>query len=578
LTSPSALRPPPTARGRLSSAFGAVRGWLVAVGMFSGLINLLALTGSIFMLQVYDRVLTSRSVPTLVALAIIAAALYLLQGVLDLVRTRMLVRMGSRLDEILGEKTYSAVLTLPLKTRGDGDGLQPIRDLDSIRSFLTGPGPSAILDLPWIPIYLAFVFILHAWLGWLATAGAVALIILTLTTEALSRKPAKRVFAEGNKRQTLAAAGRRNAEVLKVMGFAERHQARWLAANAAYLSAHQHASDITGGLGALSKVFRALLQSAILALGAWLTILGEVSGGAIIASSIVSSRALAPIEQAIANWKAFLSAREARGRLGTLLSGPDAASLAPMQLPPPNHTLNLEGVFAGPPGATTPVVSNVSFRLEAGQGLGIIGPSASGKTTLARAIVGAWPVLRGSVRLDGATLDQWAPAELGRHMGYLPQDIELFAGTVAENISRFEPEADPEAVIAAARAANVHDMIVRLPGGYETQIGAEGTTLSAGQRQRLALARALYRDPFLVVLDEPNSNLDADGEAALSKAIAGIRARRGIVIVIAHRPSAIAAVDLLAVMANGVMAQFGAKEDILAKVIRQPVDNVPQPG
>lgn len=558
--------------GKVSAALRALRGWLVAVGLFSGLINLLALTGSIFMLQVYDRVLTSRSVPTLVALAIIAAVLYLVQGALDLVRTRMLVRMGTRADEILGSDTYAAVLALPLQTRVEGDGLQPVRDLDSMRSFLSGPGPSAILDLPWIPIYLAFVFILHVWLGWLATAGALILCAVTVATELLSRQPAKQAFNESNRRQTLAAAGRRNAEVLKVMGFARRQQSRWLAANAAYLQANQRASDITGGLGAVSKVFRALLQSAILALGAWLSIEGEVSGGAIIASSIVSSRALAPIEQAIANWKGFLAARESRSRLATLLDRA-SGSADPLPLPAPHHELVLEGVFTAPPGTTTPVVANVSFRLAAGQGLGIVGPSAAGKSSLARAIVGAWPLLRGAVRLDGATLDQWSPEALGRHIGYLPQDIELFAGTVAENISRFEEEPEPEAIIAAARAANMHDMIVRLPAGYETQIGTDGTSLSAGQRQRLGLARALYGDPFLVVLDEPNSNLDSQGEAALTKAIEGIRARKGIAIVVAHRPSAISAVDLLCVMADGGTKLFGPKEEVLSKTVRAPVDN-----
>lgn len=519
------------------------------------------------MLQVYDRVLTSRSVPTLVALAIMATLLYLIQGVLDLVRTRMLVRMGSRVDEILGEQTYAAVLSLPLRARVDGDGLQPIRDLDSIRTFLSGPGPSAILDLPWIPLYLGFVFILHAWLGWLASAGAFVLISLTVVTELLSREPAKRAHVEGNRRQALATAGRRNAEALRAMGFAHRHQARWLTANTAFLDAHRRASDVSGGLGAISKVFRAILQSAILALGAWLTIQGEVSGGAIIASSIVSSRALAPIEQAIANWKNFLSARESRRRLSELL---DQAAMRtePMALPAPRRELVLENVFAGPPGAMAATAANISFKIDAGQGLGIIGPSAAGKSSLVRSIVGAWPILRGAIRLDGATLDQWSPASLGEHMGYLPQDIELFAGTVAENISRFEHDPDPQAILNAAQAAHVHDMIVRLPAGYETQIGPDGTALSAGQRQRIGLARALYRDPFLVVLDEPNSNLDAEGEAAVSRAILGVRDRGGIAIVVAHRPSAIAAVDLVAVMAEGAIKLFGPKEEVLAKAIR----------
>ncbi len=565
----------PTRRSELSEALQSLRGCFASVAVFSGVINLLALTGSIFMLQVYDRVLSSRSVPTLVALSIVAAMMYLMQGGLDIVRSRLLVRMGGRVDQILGERVYKAVLTLPLRTAVKGDGLQPLRDLDTMRSFLSGMGPVAILDLPWIPIYLAFVFILHPYLGWLAIAGAVVLICFTAATEVFSKEPAKAAMSEATKRQTLAVAGRRNAEALRAMGFGDRLMLRWSKVNDRHLQAHLRSSDVTGGLSALSKVFRALLQSAILALGAYLTIQGEVSGGAIIASSIVSSRALAPIELAIGNWKAFMAARDARSRLVKIL---DMLPLkdAPMELPAPRANLLVEGVFCGPPGSQKPVIQNISLRLEAGQGLGVIGPSAAGKSTLARAIVGAWPVMRGAVRLDGAALDQWEPEQLGRHIGYLPQDIELFEGSIAENISRFEEDADAEAIIAAAKAADVHEMILRLENGYETPIGEDGTALSAGQRQRVALARALYRDPFLVVLDEPNSNLDSEGEAALTRAIQTVRARNGIVVVVAHRPSAIAAVDLVAVMGQGALQAFGPKEEVLQNTL-QAAGNRPAP-
>lgn len=554
-------------QSELTRALSSLRVWIAGVGFFSGVINLLALTGSIFMLQVYDRVLASRSVPTLVALAAIAAVLYALQGVLDVIRSRLLVRMGSRVDEMLGAQTYRAVLQLPLRSTRQGDGLQPIRDLDTIRSFLASQGPPALLDLPWIPIYLGFVFIMHAWLGWLATAGAAFLVVLTIATEILSRRPAREAAIAAVRRQTLSMAGRRNAEVLRAMGFGDRLTERWLDASRRHLAAHVRSGDVTGGLSAISKVFRAILQSAMLALGAWLTIRGEVSGGAIIASSIVSSRALAPIDLAIANWKPFLAARESRRRLTELL-GRSLGPVTPLALPAPREHLSIEGVFIGAPGSGKPIVTSTTFKLEAGQALGIIGRSAAGKSTLARAVVGAWPLLRGSIRLDGAAFEQWSLNELGRHIGYLPQDIELFDGTISENIARFEANPNATTVIAAARAADIHEMILRLPDGYETEIGEDGAVLSAGQRQRVALARALYGDPFLVVLDEPNSNLDADGETALTGAIRGVRERGGIVIVVAHRPSAIAAVDLLAVMANGAIQAFGPKEEVLRKMVR----------
>lgn len=560
----------PFARSELGTALSSLRGWLAGVGLFSGVINLLALTGSIFMLQVYDRVLTSRSVPTLVALLAIAAGLYALQGALDVIRGRLLVRMGGRLDEMLGERIYKIVLQLPLRMGPAGNAVQPVSDLDTIRSFLGGQGPVALLDLPWMPIYLAFVFLLHPLLGLLAVAGALVLLALTLATHRLSGQPAHEAAVEAMRRQAMTAAGRRNAEVLQAMGFADRLTARWLWTNSRYLAAQERASDVTGGFGAISKVARALLQSAMLALGAWLTIKGEVSGGVIIASSITSSRALAPIELAIANWKGFLAAREGYCRLDKLFEALPVQP-APLELPAPTRELTVEGMSGGSPNARTPIVRDITFKLRAGDGLGVIGPSAAGKSTLVRSIVGAWPLLEGSVRLDGATFDQRSPSDLGRHIGYVPQTIELFDGTVAENIARFAETPDARAIVAAAQAADIHDMILRLPDGYGTRIGEDGAALSAGQRQRLALARALYGDPFLVILDEPNSNLDAEGEAALTRAIHGVRERGGIVIVVAHRPSAIAAVNLLAVMAEGALQAFGTKEDVLRRTVRQPV-------
>jgi ATP-binding cassette subfamily C protein len=368
----------------------------------------------------------------------------------------------------------------------------------------------------------------------------------------------------------LAEASRRNAEALVAMGMAGRIAARWSAANRQYMHSQQEASDLGGGLGAISKVLRMMLQSGVLAVGAYLVIHQEASAGIIIAGSILSARALAPVDLAIANWKGFIAARQSWERLNRLLTISPARS-APMQLQTPSQRLTVEAVSASPPGVPKIVVQDIALELEAGQGLGIIGPSGSGKSSLVRLLVGVWQPVRGNVRLDGAALDQWSPDALGRHVGYLPQDVELLSGTVAENIARFEPNPDNEAVIAAAKAVGVHDLIVRLPAGYDTPIGEQGSALSAGQAQRVALARAVYRDPFLVVLDEPNSNLDAEGEEALTRAILGVRERMGIVIVVAHRPSAIAGVDRLLMMNQGKAQAIGPKDEVLSKVLQRPL-------
>jgi ATP-binding cassette subfamily C protein len=557
-----------TGAKELSDAFGGFGRtfWLLAV--FSAVINILALTGSIYMLQVYDRVLLSRSVETLVALSLITIGLYIFQGVLDVVRARILVRMGARLDEKLLSRVHYALVKMPLHGRANDAG-QPLRDLDTIRNFFTSQGPVALMDLPFMPLFLGFVFLLHPWLGWLATAGAIFLIILTLWTELASRKPTKEAVKLANERQSLADANRRNAEVLQAMGFADRAFKRFDKVNEEYLKTQEKVSDVAGGLGGVAKVTRYLLQSALLGLGAYLVLIGQAFPGVIIASSIAATRALAPIDLAIAQWKNFVAARQARTRLEDILN-----ALPPpvrrVELPAPRESVSIEGVTAFAPGGQKPIIQNVSFEIPAGKACGVIGPSAAGKSTLARVIVGVWALSRGKVRLDGAALDQWDQISLGLHVGYLPQDVALFDGTVAENIARFEEQPDDNAVIAAAKAANVHDMIARLPDGYQTRIGDHGAALSGGQRQRIALARALYKDPFLVVLDEPNANLDAEGEAAVTAAIDSVRKRGGVAIVIAHRPSALAAVDLCAVMKDGILAAFGPRDEVLAKMTRQP--------
>jgi PrtD family type I secretion system ABC transporter len=578
--------PKPAAGGvpklSISTLMLSMRGALFGIAAFSGVINLLALTGSIFMLQVYDRVLPSQSVPTLVALTVVVAGLFLFQAAMDVIRSRLMVRVASRVDEALGERIYRAVLELPLRGPLTGDGLQPIRDLDQVRNFLSGPGPVAILDLPWIPVYLIFVYLLHPLLGMLATFGAVLLLILTMLTDVMSRGSAAEAANEAQRRHALSAEGQKNAVVLRTMGFADRMVERWLAASANHLHAQQQASDVGGGFGAVAKVFRAFLQSAILALGAYLVIKGEVSGGAIIASSITSSRALSPIDTAISQWKFLIAARQSAKRIEALLRSPIfAAKTPPLPLPAPRVGLTVEGLTATAPGLTAPLIHNVSFQMRAGQGVGVIGPSAAGKSTLLRALVGAWPILRGTVRLDGAALDQWLPANLGRHIGHLPQDVELFDGTIAENIARFDPNADPATVLEAAQAANVHDMILKLPSGYETRIGPDGATLSSGQRQRVGLARAFFGNPFLIVLDEPSANLDTEGEDALTHAIRGVRNRGGMIIVVTHRPSAIAALDFVAMMTDGKMQYFGPKDDVLRRALRPapaPGPGAMQPG
>ncbi len=553
-------------------------GIFAGVGVFSGVINLLALTGSFYMLQVYDRVLPSRSVPTLVGLSLLMAGLYIANGLLDFFRVRVMSRVGVRIDNEVRGKVFQAVQFLPLRVRQGGDGLQPVRDLDHIRNFLSGMGPTAFFDLPWVPLYLAFVFLLHPMLGLFALAGALILVVLTLLTELRTAGPTQAASASGSRRLAFGEAARRNAEVIHSMGLGQRMLSRWDEMNNEYLTDQLKASDAAGGIGSFSKVLRLFLQSGILGLGAYLVIQGEVSPGTIIAASIIMSRALAPIETAIAHWRSFVAARQSHRRLIDLFRAVDQADQDIVALPKPAQTLVVQGLTVAPPGESKPVIQGVTFDLKAGDGLGIIGPSASGKSTLARALVGIWVPMRmgGSVRLDGASLDQWAPDALGKHLGYLPQDIALFEGSVADNIARFDTEASSEEIVAAARHAGVHDMIVHLPDGYQTLIGENGAGLSAGQRQRIALARALYGDPFLVVLDEPNSNLDAAGDNALTDAIRSVRNRGGIAIVIAHRPSALAGVDKVLAIAKGQVQAFGGKDDVLRKIL-QPGPGAPVP-
>jgi ATP-binding cassette subfamily C protein len=565
---------PGVRRSELGDALRACRGAFIGVGVMSCMINLLYLTGSIFMLEVYDRVLPSRSIPTLVGLVILAGGLYVAQGILDLIRGRVLVRIGTALDEALNARVFETVVRLPLMVGGRNEGLQPLRDLDNVRSFLSSMGPGAFFDLPWLPFYLAICFAFHVLIGVTALVGALILITLTVVTEYMSRMPAREAMGLAARRNDLAATSRRNAEVLVAMGMSGRLIRRWSEANENYLSGNQRASDVAGGLGAIAKVMRMTLQSAVLAVGAYLVIHQEATAGIIIAGSILSARALAPVDLAIAHWKSFVAARQSWHRLNHLLDQLPAKAV-PTLLQNPSSRLSVEGISIVPPGDQKLIVQDVSFTLEAGNGLGVIGPSGSGKSSLVRALVGVWQPVRGKVRLDGAALDQWSSDVLGRHVGYLPQDVELFAGSVAQNICRFDSEASSESIIGAAKEAGVHEMIIKMRDGYDTQIGEQGAALSAGQAQRVALARALFGDPFLIVLDEPNSNLDTEGDEALTRAVRAARERGAIVVVVAHRPIGIEAVDQVLVLKDGRMQAFGPKEQVLGQVLQRVAPPVP---
>jgi PrtD family type I secretion system ABC transporter len=557
-------------KSEVRAAAGVLRPIIGSLILLSGFVNILALTGSFYMLQVYDRILTSRSMPSLIALSLLAVTLFLFQGALEVVRGQILVRLASRVERRLTPLAHGAVMRLRSVIGAQGNSTQPVRDVDSIRSFLSGQGPVAILDMPWMPLYVAFVFILHPVLGWITVGGALFLIIVTLLTERLIKAPSETALAASKKRWAVVEASDRNAEVLQAMGFGNRFTRRLEGANSEHISANERLSDITSGFSTVSRIFRLMLQSGLLGIGAYLTIKGEMTAGAIIACSIAASRALAPIEVAIGNWRGLTAARKARDRLDAVFHQLPNAK-APLSLPAPVKSLKVENVSVAVPGTQTMTLRNVGFELAAGTVLAVIGPSAAGKSTLARVLTGVWPASRGAIRLDDAMLSSWSVEDLGQHVGYMPQDVQLFDGTITENISRFQENPDSQRVIAASTAADVHEMVLRLPNGYETRVGDGGSQLSAGQRQRIGLARALYGDPFLLVLDEPNSNLDADGEKALVNAIVKVKARGGIVIVVAHRPTVLSAADKVAAVSGGQLAAFGPRDEVLRKVLRQPV-------
>ncbi|HXI08081.1 MAG: type I secretion system permease/ATPase [Bradyrhizobium sp.] len=539
---------------------------MVGIAAFSGVVNVLMLSGSLYMLQVYDRVIPSRNIATLLGLSLMVLFAYLMQGYFDALRSRMLCRVATLFDAGLQENIHTALATLPLRGAKPMLMQQPLRDLDHIRGFMSGMGPTAFLDMPWIPIFLAALFLFHPLIGFTALAGTVAIVGMTLLSERLSRGATKTAMDLSAQRQVLADATQRNAEVIRALGMLDRLTARWSRANERYLQENIRASDVATNLGSGAKVLRYVLQSGMLGLGAYLVVVDKASGGVMIASSIMMGRALAPVEVALGSWKQLLSARQGIKRLREICKATALPAAPPVELPRPTRELSVQNLSIAAPGGDRLIVTNVSFALSAGMGLALLGASASGKTSLSKALVGIWPAHSGVVRLDGGALDQWRNGDLGRYVGYLPQDVALFDGTVTENICRFDENATSDAILKAARIAGVHDLILRLPDGYATRIGAGGMSLSAGQRQRVGLARALFGDPFLVVLDEPNANLDTEGEQALTRAIQALRASKSIVIVISHRPSALAALDMALVLYEGKAIAFGRRDEVFARV------------
>jgi ATP-binding cassette subfamily C protein EexD len=557
----------------LQRALALCRQSFVAAGVFSLFINTLMLVPSIYMLQVYDRVVTTGSHITLLMLTLVTAFLFLVMGSLEWVRSQILIRTGAKLDLALNQRLFDAVFKQCLLSGNKTGSSQPLSDLLNLRQFLTGQGLLAFFDAPWMPVYLALLFVFHPGFGFFAIFAAMVLGTLTALTEKLTRDELGQANRAAIEATQFVTKNLRNAEIVESMGMLANLRERWLGKHREMLSLQADASGKAGLLTMLSKVVRLLSQSLALGLGAWLVIEQEISPGLMIAGSILLGRALAPIDQMTGTWKSFLGAREAYDRLNKLLL---AIPIVPetMALPVPKGHLRAEAAVVVPPGATAPVLKGIGFDLEAGNLLAVVGPSAAGKSTLARALLGIWAPRAGAIRLDGADINGWNRENLGPYIGYLPQDIELFDGTISENIARFGL-IDAEKVVKAAEAAGVHDMILRLPNGYDTVIGGLGGVLSGGQMQRVGLARALYGDPVLVVLDEPNSNLDDRGEVALLQALIGLKQRGATAVIISHRMNILNLADKIMVMNEGLVAAFGPRQDVLPKLI--PQQQVPSP-
>ncbi len=550
----------------LKNAFAKCRGNMLAVIFFSFFINLLVFVGPLYMLQIYDRVLSSRSEVTLIVLTVLAISLLAVFAMLEIVRSRILVRTGVLFDELLASNVLHTAFRGYVRQPGQAYSQAP-RDVDSMREFITGAGLIAFCDAPWVPVFIGVCFLMHFWLGMVALVGAVIIFCLAVSNELMTRSVLSQASSASVAANQYVTSSLRNAETVHVLGMSGALVKRWRDLHIKALALQAKASDRAGVVMGSFKAVRMSLQVAILGTGAYLVILGQVSPGVMIAASIIMGRALAPVEAAVSQWKQFVNARAAHGRIKRLLSTIPSEDKNKMPLPRPTGELTLERLFVVPPGGKLPTLKNVNLHIEAGEVVAVVGASGAGKTTLARAIVGVWLPSNGAVRLDSAELNQWHPDDLGAHLGYLPQEVELFSGTVAENIARFG-EVDPEKVLHAAKVAGAHNMILNLPDGYETVLGDGGRALSGGQRQRVALARALYGDPSMIVLDEPNSSLDQEGEKALADAIQWAKNTKRTVIVISHRTSLLSIVDKVAVLVDGTVSKFDRPQVVLASMAK----------
>ncbi|MEL7256482.1 MAG: type I secretion system permease/ATPase [Pseudomonadota bacterium] len=545
---------------------------LIAVAfIFSIFVNILMLTGPLFMLQVYDRVLASRSEETLAALFLLVAFLYGLMALLEYARGRVVARFGARFQDALDARTFEGSMRHAIRPDARARPISALRDLETLQGFFTSPVMLALMDLPWTPLFLGAIFIFHPVLGWLATAGGVVLIVIALLNQFLTHRRVIKAQTTSAEAHAFSEQARQAAELVHAQGMIPAFTQRWLKTRADALRQTISASDWTGSFTALSKSFRLFMQSAILAAGAYFVLQNEMTAGAMIASSILLGRALAPIEQTIGQWPLIQRTRTAWVTLGKFLQAtpPEEPRLP---IPRPKAWLTAKALTIVPPEASKPTLRNASFSLEPGQAIGVIGKSGSGKTTLAKALLGLWQPTSGEVRLSGATLDQYDPADLGRYVGYLPQHVTLFNGTVAENIARLSTDPDAEAVIAAAKAAKAHDLILTLPKGYDTFLDGNDCLLSGGQKQRIALARALYGNPVLLILDEPNSALDAEGTDALNTAIRDFKANGKSALIMTHRPMAISECDQLLVIKDGMIVKSGPRDEVLKSMVQNAAD------
>lgn len=547
-------------RNPFQDALKTYRSILGSVILFSAAINTLMFVGPLYMLQVYDRVLQSRSESTLLVLTFIAVAMLIVYGILEWIRSRVLVRAGMRFDNSLSNPLFTRVVSTSLAQPG-GKSEFALVDIDRLREFLTGAGLIALCDIPWVPIFLAICFIFHPWLGWVATGGATIIFILALLNELMTKKTLNEASMHSQTAQHFANTTLQNVEVIRALGMESSLRSRWAGMHRKMLELQATASDKAGALVSASKFVRMALQVAILGTGAFLVLEGQITPGVMIAASIMMGRALAPVDQIVGQWKQVVGARQAYARLKELfIRLPEQEERT--SLPQPKGHFSAEQLIVAPPGSRTPIVQGVSFSLVPGEALALVGPSGAGKSSLVRALVGVWPPLAGTVRIDGSELQHWDNEALGEHIGYLPQTVELFAGTITENIARFK-ECTSDEVILAAQRAGAHELIQNLPEGYQTQIGIGGNQLSGGQRQRIGLARALFRDPVVILLDEPNANLDSEGEDALIQALKELKQRERTVIFVSHKVGLLALSDKSLILANGKMRAFGPTKDVL---------------